>query len=281
MKKTFLQMIVPALLILFTGSPVSAQKHQLVKLWETDSVFKVPESVLFDAKNNVLYVANIEGTDPWGKDGKGSIGKMGADGKIIAAEWVKGVNAPKGMGLHNGKLYVADLTDLVVIDVAAGKIEKTIPVTGAQGLNDVSVDNTGVVYVSDSKGKKIYKVKDGVTELYIDNLKGPNGVLMRGKDFYLLDAGGAYKMNPDKSLTLIVDGMEGGTDGIENVQGNDFIISCWGGTIYYVSADGTKELLKDTRAEKGNTADLGFDPKTKTIFVPTFWKNSVIAYQVK
>jgi hypothetical protein len=143
------------------------------------------------------------------------------------------------------------------------------------------VGSDGVIYVSDSKIKKIFKVKDGVSELFVDNLKGPNGVLMRDKDFYLLDAGGVFKMNADKSLTKITEGMEGGTDGIENVQGNDFIVSCWAGTIYYVSADGTKQLLKDTRPEKGNTADIGFDPKTKTVFVPTFWNNSVIAYKVK
>jgi DNA-binding beta-propeller fold protein YncE len=282
MKKIFLQTIATLLFICSVQAVATAQaQHQLVKLWETDSVFKVPESVLFDAKNNALYVANIDGTDPWAKDGKGSIGKMGADGKSVKAEWVSGLNAPKGMGLHNGKLYVADLTDIAVIDVASGKIDKRIPVTDAQGLNDVSVDADGVIYVSDSRAKKIYKVKDGSTELFVDNLKGPNGVLMRGKDFYILDAGGVYKMNADKSLTKVVDGMEGGTDGIENVQGNDFIVSCWGGTLYYVNADGTKQLLMDTRPQKANSADIGYDPKAKTVFVPTFWKNSVIAYQVK
>jgi hypothetical protein len=269
------------LLILCNNLIVSAQKHELVKLWETDSVLKVPESVLFDAKNNVLYVANIDGTDPWAKDGKGSIGKVGADGKIIAAEWITGLEAPKGMGFYKGKLYVADLTDLVVIDVTKGQIEKRIAVAGAQGLNDVSIDSKGVIYVTDSKGKKLYRVTNGTSELYLENLKGPNGVLMRGKDLYLLDAGGAYKVNADKSLSLLADGMEGGTDGIENIKGNDFIVSCWAGTIYYINADGTKELLKDTRPQKGNTADIGIDPKKKIIFVPTFWRNSVIAYEVK
>jgi sugar lactone lactonase YvrE len=280
MKKTLLKL--PILFaLLCSGLLASAQKHELVKLWQTDSVFKVPESVLFDSKTNTLYVSNIDGTDPWGNDGKGSIGKMSADGKSITAEWVKGLTAPKGIGIHNGKLYVADLTDIVVIDIAGSRIDKKIPVTDAQGLNDVSVGSDGTVYVSDSKAKKIYKVKDGKTELYLDNLKGPNGVLMRGNDFYILDNGTAYKVNADKSLTMVAEGMEGGTDGIENVQGNDFIVSCWGGVIYYVNADGTKEMLKDTRADKWNSADLGIDPKSKTIFVPTFWKNSVIAYQVK
>lgn len=280
MKNSFSCMFVLALLATCTTLFVSAQKHELVKLWQTDSVFKVPESVLFDG-NNTLYVSNIDGTDPWGKDGAGSVGKMNADGKGIVVEWVIGLNAPKGMGLYKGKLYVADLSDIVVIDVAAGKIDRKIAVTGAEGLNDLSVGGDGVVYVSDSKNKQIFRVKDGATEIYVPNLKGPNGVLMRGNDFYLLDAGGIYKMNADKSITMIADGMEGGTDGIENIQGNDFIVSCWAGAIWYVSADGSKQLLKDTRAEKGNTADIGIDAKRKIIFVPTFWNKSVIAYQVK
>jgi sugar lactone lactonase YvrE len=258
-----------------------AQKHQLIKKWETDSVLKVPESVLFDGADKVLYVTNIDGTDPWGKDGKGSVGKVGLDGKIIKVDWVSGLNAPKGMGLYKGKLYVADLGNIVEIDIKAGAISKTIPIDGAQGLNDVTVDKNGVVYVSDSKTKQIFRVENGKGALFLDNLKGPNGLLMRGDDFYILDAGGAYKVGKDKSLTMMADGMDGGTDGIENVTGNDFLVSCWSGTIWYVNADGTKEKLLDTTKEKKNTADIGFDAKTKTVYVPTFWKNSIVAYEVK
>jgi hypothetical protein len=168
-----------------------------------------------------------------------------------------------------------------VINTETGKIEKTIPVEGAAGLNDVSVDSKGVIYTSDSRGKKVFRVENGNAQLYLDNLSGPNGILMRGNDFYVLDNGGMYKMGADKSLTKITDGMQGGTDGIENVQGDDFIVSCWGGVLWYVNADGTKEMLKDTRREqKGNTADIGYDPVSKTVYVPTFWRNSVIAYQI-
>jgi sugar lactone lactonase YvrE len=266
----------------FIASTISfAQSHQLVKKWETDSVLKVPESVLFDAENNVLYASNIDGTDPWGKDGKGSVGKIGTDGRIINVDWVSGLNAPKGMGLYKGKLYVADLATLVVIDVKSGKVDKTIEVAGAGGLNDVSIDKKGVVYVSDSRNKQVFRVEDGKAALFLDGLKGPNGVLVRGDDFYLLDAGTAYKVEKDKSLTKLAEGMDGGTDGIENVKGNDFIVSCWAGVIWYINADGTKEKLYDGREQKRNTADIGFDPKTKTVYVPTFWKNSVVAYEVK
>ena len=260
-----------------------SQKHQLVKLWETDSVFKVPESVLFDKNSSTLYVSNIDGTEPWGKDGKGSIGKMGSDGKNITVEWVKGLNAPKGMGLYKGKLYVADLTELVVINVTSGSIEKRISVPGADRLNDVSIGKKGVVYVSDSRGRKVYAVESEKSTMLLDSFKleGPNGVLKHKRDFYVLDAGTMYKMNKDKSLTKIADGMEGGTDGIENVKGNEFVVSCWAGVIWYINADGTKELLLDSRNISKNSADIGLDAKNKIVFVPTFWRNSVVAYQVK
>jgi hypothetical protein len=66
---------------------ISAQNHSLVKKWQTDTLLKTPESVLYDAKGGILYVSNIDGA-PDGKDGKGSIGKVGLDGKIIAVDWV-------------------------------------------------------------------------------------------------------------------------------------------------------------------------------------------------
>ena len=108
-----------------TEQKASVQQYELLEKWESDSLLKVPESVLFDKANQILYVSNLDGSDPWKADGKGSIAKVGLDGKIIAAEWVSGLNAPKGMGLYNGKLYAADLGNIAVINIASGKIEKT------------------------------------------------------------------------------------------------------------------------------------------------------------
>lgn len=259
---------------------VSAQP-QLVKKWETDTLLKVPESVLYDEKNKVLYVTNIDGTDPWAEDGNGSVARVGLDGKIINVSWVSGMNAPKGMGLFNGKLYVADLKNVRVIDVATGKVDAVIEVTGAQGLNDVSVDEKGVVYLSDMPGKKIWRIENGKQELFLENLNRPNGVLAHKSGFFVLDNGILFKVGKDKSLTKITEGLEGGTDGIENVGGNNYIVSCWAGIIWHVDADGTKTNLLDTREQKKNTADIGYDAKNRIVYVPTFWKNSVVAYELK
>jgi hypothetical protein len=92
---------------------------------------------------------------------------------------------------------------------------------------------------------------------------------MRGDDFYLLDAGGMYKMNKDKTLTKITDGMDGGTDGIENISGNDFIVSCWQGVLY-VNADGSKQQLLDSRPDKKNSADIGWMQRTKLFMCRRF-----------
>ena len=259
----------------------SAEKHELVLKWETDSLLKIPESVLLDKDNKVLYVSNIDGTDPWGADGKGSIGKVGLDGKIIATDWVAGLNAPKGLGMYNGKLYTADLTNLVIIDIASGKIDTTALIEGAVGLNDITIDSKGIVYISDSPGKKVFRYENGKAELLLDNLNGPNGLLIHENELYVLDNKGLYKMKDDKSLTKITDGLDGNADGIENVNGKDFLVSCWEGLIWYVGPDGKKELLLDTKAQNKNTADIGYDKDSKTVYVPTFFKNTIVAYEVK
>ncbi len=52
-----------------------AQTHTLVKMWETDTIVAIPESVLPDVKKKILYVSLIDG-GPWVSDGKGGVGKL-------------------------------------------------------------------------------------------------------------------------------------------------------------------------------------------------------------
>lgn len=266
--------------VAFAASAAYAGPHQLTQKWETEAQLKIPESVLFDADRKVLYVSNIDG-EPWANDGKGSIAKVGLDGKIIAVDWVSGLNAPKGMAMLDSRLYVGDLTNVVVIDIDRGSIAGRIAVPGSEGLNDVAIDANGVVYVSDSKTKKVFAIKDGKPAAYLENLKGPNGLLFHDGALYLLDGEGLYRVGKDRSLKLLSDGMKGGVDGVENVGGDGFIVSCWYGTVHYVKSDGTREVLLDTHEQKINSADIGYDPKQRIVYVPTFFRNSVVAYELK
>jgi hypothetical protein len=265
------------------AAAAQAQSHKLTKVWESEATLKVPESVRYDAGRKVLYVSNIDG-EPWAADGKGSIGKVALDGKVIAAEWVTGLDCPKGMVLsEDGKsLYVADVGGIVVIDVDAGRISRKIAIPDGQQLNDLAGDGKGTLYVSDSRGKKVYAVKGDKVSVELDEkvLKGPNGLLVHGGVLYVLDNNSLNQVQPDKSLKVLAGGMEGGADGLEHVKGDDFLVSVWGGAIWYVSG-ADKKLLFDGKAVETRTADMGWDPATKTAYVPTFFKNTVVAFKVE
>jgi ribosomal protein L24E len=97
---------------------------------------------------------------------------------------------------------------------------------------------------------------------------------------YVLDDNSLFRVEHDKSLKKIAADMPGGVDGLENVKGDDFLVTAWAGAIWYVNADGSKALLFDGKAEKTNTADIGWDPKTGTVYAPTFFKNTVIAFKL-
>ncbi len=255
----------------------SAQKHKLVKLWETDSIIATPESVL--AVGNVLYASLIDG-QPWAADGKGGIAKIATSGKVINKYWVDGLHAPKGMAKVGNRLYVADITDVVVIDISSGKIIKKIPVEGAEGLNDVTATNAGVVYVSDSKKANVWRLEKDRPELYLENMQGINGLRAVKNELYIASGKSFVKADANKNVTPVATLPQGG-DGVEPVGNGDFITTAWGGWVYYVSADGNVETILDLTSVKKNTADIGYDPAKRIVYIPTFFAKTVAAYKVQ
>ncbi len=260
---------------LFAGQP------KLEKLWQTEAVLKVPESVLYDAQRKVLYASNIDGKEPWADDGQGSIAKIGLDGKVIAAEWIKGLNGPKGMGLNGDYLYVTDNDDVVTIDINKGKIIDRQMVPEAGTINDLAVGEDGTIYITDSKLGKIHKLVNGKFTTLLTGLNGLNGVLQSQGELLFVADGGLYLVDSNGKPKKLADGMEGHVDGVERVDANSWLVSCWQGTVYYVTRKGEVTLLLDGRPEEINAADLGYDPVNKIAYFPGFWKNNVVAYKLK
>lgn len=273
------KLLLSIILIVGINSLVSAQ-HSIKKIWQTVDHIPVPESVLFDATSKTLFVSLIDGEGNV-KDGIGGVGKLNLDGSVQNLNWITGLNAPKGLGVYKGKMYVADLTEVVVIDIKKGKILKKIDIPGTIFLNDITVDNKGAVYVSDTRKNLVFKIVNDKPELYLENVTNANGLKAIGTDLYILAGPELWKADQSKKITKVAVGFEKGGDGLEPVGNGDFIVTCWPGIIYYVYANGKFDKMLDTQAEKINTADIGFDAKNRIIYVPTFLKNSVIAYKLQ
>lgn len=266
------------LLFIFFSINLSAQK--LEKLWETDTIFKVPESVLYDAAEKVLYVSNIDGASG-AKDGKGHISKIGLDGKVISLHWVKGLHAPKGMAVFGNMFYVADVDAIIAIEKSTGTIKSTTHVQGAKFLNDLTVDPSGTLYFSDSETGIIHKMETGsFPEIFISGRTRPNGVLFFDGLLHFVDAGAFFISNSEGSISEIAKGMERSTDGIEPVDAGNFLVSAWVGEIYLLNLNGKVTTLLSTKDEKINSADIGYDRVNRIMYVPTFNSNRVIAYKL-
>ena len=264
-------------LALFVSFPLFAQ-HALEKIWTSDSTLNHPESALLDTKAKVLYVSNI---GPFDSQGTGSISKVGLDGKIIKVDWVTGLTATKGLGQFKDKLYAAENSAVAVIDISSGKIVNRVAIDGSQMLNDVTIDSKGIVYVSDSKTGKVHRIENSKPSVFLENLNGINGLLCVGTNLYILAGTTLHRADVNKKLTVVAEELEGGLDGIEMVAPDEFLVTGWEGTIYYVKSDGSKQNLLDTRAQKVNAADLGYDPKTRTLYIPQMMGNSLSAYKLK
>lgn len=277
--KKLITLISTAALLLLDAQAQAAK--QLTSLWQLNDL-PTPESVLYvaDKKSPYLFVALIDGQGDVA-DGKGGIAKLTTKGELIDKNWITGLNAPKGMAVYKNHLYVADITEVVIIDIKKQKVIKKIPVADSVFLNDVTVNADGVVYISDTRTNKVHRLKGDKIELYLDNVASANGLKAIGTTLVVGANQELLVVDADKNRKVVAKGFESGIDGIEMAGNNEFIVSCWVGLVYYVHGDGRLELLIDSREQKINTADIGYDPTNKHVFVPNFFTNTVTTYQLK
>jgi hypothetical protein len=99
-------------------------------------------------------------------------------------------------------------------------------------------------------------------------------------DLYIGAGKSFVKADAQKKLSTLIE-LPQGIDGIEPVGNGDFILTAWAGYIFYAHADGKFETLLETHLQKKNSADIGYDPVKRTVYVPTFNGKTVAAYQLK
>ncbi|MGX7689759.1 hypothetical protein ACWA1C_21505 [Flectobacillus roseus] len=271
-------------ILLSTGIvSTSFSQKTLTKIWETDTLISTPESVVFDTKSKALYVACINGA-PTATNEKSFISKLDLNGKITQLKVTENLHAVKGLDVLDGKIYVAEIFKLVEIDAKTGQVLHKYEVPNATFLNGVSVDKKNkIVYFTDMRSDRLWKLEKGQLVKVAEGapLKTPNGVFFEN-DKLIIGNGDGKILALDLKTQLyatIAEGM-GGLDGILSDGQKGYFATEWRGKIWHINPEGKTQLLLDTVDAKMNTADIEYIPSQKTLLVPTFWKNKVIAYKV-
>lgn len=266
------------LIMLFVFGLHSLKAQKLEMVWEAEGL-KTPESALYDEERDVIYVSNING-NPTEKDGKGFISILNADGTIKELEWVKNLDAPKGMAVFEGKLYVSDLDRLVEIDQETGRIISRYHAANAVFLNDVAACQNGMIFVSDTRTAKIHVLHNGSLRLWMEGepYETPNGLFTEEGKLYVGDQH-IFEVDVKTKEVRKIIADAGGVDGLEKNNQGEFVYSNWPGRIF-IHRDGNSIKLLDTTEQEINTADLDFALKLDLVLVPTFFDNRLVAYKI-
>ena len=279
----------------FSEKSVYSDDHMEI-VWETEKIFELPESVIYDSKNDVLYVSNI--TDhPFNKDGTGYISKVGLDGSIIKKKWINKLNAPKGLTISNDKLYIADVDELVEVDIEKGKILNKYKGYGSVCMNDVTADKYGNVYVGDTYNDTIYRLNQfgQLPAWFYSPGLAPNGIhiddeegnLIVGSWGAVMEGWGTPELKGSlKSINIHTKKIKdlgkkpiGNLDGIESDGKGAYFVTDWtGAKLYRVKKNGKFKVI----AEVGKgAADHEVILDKNLIIIPIMAEGKVIALKVK
>jgi len=289
-KSLLLSLILSLLLTSFTviASPI------LVPAWQTEAIFQNPESVVYDAKRNRLYVSNVNGNGMV-VDGNGYISTLSLEGKLLELHWLDGLNAPKGMAIVDDILYVADINQVLAVDLAKQVIIQRYPAPNAAFLNDVAAGEDGSIYISDMITNTIYRIKEGqISSWLVDpQLESPNGLLVEGDQLIVATWGnmtdGLNTAIPGQLKTVSLttkqiksmgDGTSmGNLDGLESDGNGDYFVTDWvAGKLLFISSQALVSTL--IVLEKGS-ADHTVLLKQKLIIIPMMLSDKIVAYYIK
>ena len=259
---------------------------------------KTPESVRYDAAQDLWFVSNINGGET-AKDGNGFIVRLTADGAAMdstpfIAGGVKGVtlNAPKGLALVGDTLWVADIDAVRAFNARTGAPVASIDIKGATFLNDVAAGPDGSIYITDTgirldeKGQMTHPGPDRVVQVIgrqyrtvasFDHAPGPNGIAWDAANGrFLINAFGStalFAWKPGMAKPDSVGFGAGGADGLEVLADGRALYTSWADSSLSVFANGVSSTLM-----KGlpSPADIGFDTKRQRVAVPLFNDGKVV-----
>jgi hypothetical protein len=256
------------------------------------SGFQNPESVI--AYHDKLFVSNMGAVlDPTAKDGDGFISMLSRkDGKMIQEKCYTGLNSPKGMQVRCGKLIVADVDRVVVLNIKSGKKIREVDLSkqGITYANDL-VKVCGGVLVTSTLNNEIYKIcmsgKVKKLDVKVD-LPGANGLVKGCSKLYVANYGrnnsadGSYGKINRCTKKFVAFHTGGAFDGIAKI-GHRLVLTDWVSTTESAGKIVVYNLCKKTSSDVNigrlinGPADIYADCKTKIVWVPAMRENKILA----
>lgn len=256
---------------------------------------QTPESVLYDADQDVYFISNING-QPLATDDNGYISRVNAETLKGDMKFIDGskpdvtLNAPKGMTIVGDTLYVTDISTVRKFNRKTGAPEGEVRIVGTTFLNDATSDGTSV-YVTDSGMDASFKPTgtDGIWKITANkatkvasgaDLKGPNGIAVTGGTVWAVSYGGNELYQIDKGKKTNVTTLpKGSLDGLVQLADGSLLISSWDGKAVYRGKPGGAFTAV---AENINSpADIGYDTKRNRLLIPHFMDNIVTIHNVQ
>lgn len=262
------------------------------------SGLKTPESVRYDAAQDLWFVSNING-NPSQKDGNGFIVRLTAEGAAMdSTPFIEGgkngvtLNAPKGMALLGDTLWVADIDAVRAFNARTGAPIASVEIKGAAFLNDVVAGPDGSVYLTDTgvrfddQGQMTHPGPDCIVQVIGRRYKrvvtfagqpGPNGIAYdaSGQRFLINAFASAtfFSWKPGMATADSVGVGAGAGDGLEFLADGRAAYTSWADSSLSVFANGTSSTLL-----KGlpSPADIGYDTKRQRLAVPLFNDGKVV-----
>lgn len=260
--------------------------------------FENPESVLVSGDRR--FVSNIGATlDPTGKDGDGYVSELAADGTTLLPRAFPAdgttLDAPKGMAIAGGRLYVADIDRVVGFDLEsrARAFTATLPTSGPTLANDLAVVDESHLLVTETLGGGVWELDldTGAFRQLTGSVPGANGILYDpgtrsalvvalGADF---TGGDIYRVSLDGGAGRVAASPHGIFDGIARRPDGRVLVSDWvsidpplPGRFLTLSPDGSGPARpEDPGLSVTSPADIAFDADG-ALWIPALTRNEVV-----
>ncbi len=239
------------------------------------SQYSSPESITYDTTGKRYFISNTSSSKIVQRDRQGNVTDFVTVGGSI-----------HGVTVYNGRVYVCNGTRVRAYDLNTAAEVFNVLVSGSTFLNDLAIDNSGMIYVSDFTARRIYKVNSNNSEYWIyvpATTNQPNGLYVDAPGNRLLVCcwGASAPVKAvnfaDSSIANIITTPYSNCDGISLDRNDNVYISTWGiqSVVRYDINFVNPPVV--VASSLSNPADIYVNKKTDTLAVPNAG-NSTVAF---